>query len=296
MAKKKKETIVPIGRYIDPLTDIGFKKVFGSEPNKDLLIAFLNELFKGRKVIKDLAYNPQENNGPTRDYRKTIFDLTCTGADGETFIIEMQRAEQKYFTDRAVFYTSGKLHEQGSKGRKDWDYKLQEVYFIGLMDFNFDHTPTDKYLHRVRLAEEETGHTFYNKLGFIFIELPNFNLTEKQIKTDLERWMYVLRNMWKFQKIPVILHKKIFQKLFQISEVSNLKKEEYMLYEKSLMDKWDAYSVLKTAKDKGIEEGKAEVVRNLINKFGFNDEQAASAAEVTVGYVKKIRVSLKKKK
>lgn len=116
--------------------------------------------------------------------------------------------------------------------------------------------------------------------------------------------MYVLRNMWKFQKIPVILHKKVFQKLFQISEVANLKMEEYMLYEKNLMDKWDAYSVLKTAKDKGIEEGKAkgkaevkaEVVRNLINKFGFNDEQAASAAAVSVDYVKQIRALLKKKK
>ena len=215
-------------------------------------------------------------------------------------LLLLKCSERKYFTDRAVFYTSGKLHEQGPKGKKDWDFKLQEVYFIGLMDFNFDNTPAGKYLHRVRLAEEETGKNFYNKLGFIFIELPNFELTEKEIKTDLERWMYVLRHMWKIQKIPVILNKKIFQKLFQISEVANLKKEEYMQYEKSLMDKWDEYSVLKTAEErgeaKGKAEGKAEFVRNLINKFGFNDEQAASAADVTVDYVKQIRASLKKKK
>ena len=110
MTKMKKPPIIPIGRYIDPLTDFGFKRIFGSEPNKDLLIAFLNELFKGRKVIKDLVYNAQENNGPVKRYRKTIFDLTCTGGDGETFIIEMQRAEQKFFTDRAIFYTSSKLY------------------------------------------------------------------------------------------------------------------------------------------------------------------------------------------
>ncbi|GAB3416862.1 hypothetical protein GCM10027516_10140 [Niabella aquatica] len=143
------------------LTDFGFKKIFGSEPNKDLLIAFLNELFKGRKVIRDLVYNPQENSSPAKHYRKTIFDLTCTRADGATFIIEMQRAEQKFFTDRAVFYTSSKLYEQGPKGSKTWDFELKEVYFIGLMDFNFDNTAPDKYLHRVRLAEEKTGHAFY---------------------------------------------------------------------------------------------------------------------------------------
>ncbi len=329
----------PMGRFIDPLTDFGFKKIFGSEPNKDLLIAFLNELFKGRKVIKDLVYNQQENNGPVPHFRKTIFDLICTGADGETFIIEMQRAEQRFFIDRTIFYTSGKLHEQGQKGKGNWDFELKEVYFIALMDFNFENSSRDKYLHRVRLAEEETGQTFYNKLGFIFLELPNFNLEEVEIKTDFERWMYVLRNMAKMEKIPVILHKRIFQKLFHIAEIANLKKEEYMLYEKALLDKWTEYAVRKTAREKiriaeeqikaaekqikaaeekvkvteekartaekkgvekGIEKGAEqksyEVVENLIVKFGFNDEQAASAAGIPVVVVKKMRTALKKKK
>jgi len=294
----------PIGRFIDPLTDFGFKRIFGSEPNKDLLIAFLNELFKGRKIIKDLVYNQQENGGPAKHYRKTIFDLTCTGANGETFIIEMQRAEQHFFADRAVFYTASKLYEQGQKGQKDWNYELRAVYFIGLMDFNFDGSPPGKYLHRVRLAAEETHHAFYNKLGFIFLELPNFNLKEPEVKTGLERWLYILCNMKKMEKIPVFLHKQVFQKLFRISEVANLKREDYMLYQKSLMDKWDAYSVLKTAEEKGmekgiekgIEKGKAQFVTNLITKFSFTDEQAASAADVSVDFVKKVRTVLEKKK
>lgn len=150
--------IVPIGRYMDLLTDFGFKKVFGSEPNKDLLIAFLNELFKGRKVIRDLVYNLQEKGGPVKEYRKTVFDLTCTGADGETFIIEVQRARQQFFTDRAVFYTASKLYEQGPKGRKEWNFDLKEVYLIAVMDFSIEGSPPGQYLHRVRLAEEITGH------------------------------------------------------------------------------------------------------------------------------------------
>lgn len=180
-----KNTPPPIGRFIDPLTDFGFKRIFGSEPNKDLLIAFLNKLFKGRKVIRDLVYSPGENNGRVQYHRKTIFDLICTRADGETFIIEMQRADQKYFTDRAIYYTSGKLYEQGPKGKSNWNFKLKEVYFIGLMDFNFDNTAPGKYLHRVRLAEEESGQTFYDKLCFIFLALPNFNLDEKDL---LDKW------------------------------------------------------------------------------------------------------------
>lgn len=304
MQKTLKGIAPPMGRFIDPLTDFGFKRIFSSEPHKDLLIAFLNELFKGRKIIKDLVYNPQEKSGPAKHYRTTIFDLTCTGANGETFIIEMQKAEQKFFTDRAVFYTSSKLYEQGQKGSKDWNYELKEVYFIGLMDFCFDGTTPGKYMHWVRLAEEETGQTFYNKLGFIFLELPNFNIEEGEIRTDLERWLYVLCNMGKMEKNPVFLHKKIFQKLFQISEVANLKKEEYMLYEKSLMEKWDAYSVLKTAEEKGMEKGmekgikkgKEQFVKNLLASTGFGVAKIAALADVTEDFVKKIRMSLDKKK
>lgn len=304
MKNTQKNTAPPIGRYIDLLTDFGFKRTFGTEPNKDLLIAFLNELFKGRKVIRDLVYNPQENNGPAKHYRKTIFDLTCTGADGETFIIEMQRADQKYFADRAIYYTSGKLYEQGPKGERDWDFRLKEMYFIGLMDFNFDNTLPDKYLHWVRLMEEETGHVFYDKLGLIFLELPNFKLEERDIKTDFERWLYVLRNMGKLEKNPVILNKRIFQKLFKIAEVANLKKEEYMLYEKDLLDKWTEYSVLKTAEERGMEKGvekgreemQEQVVKNLIIELGLADQQVARITQTPVSFVKKIRASLKKKK
>ncbi|MCD2424153.1 Rpn family recombination-promoting nuclease/putative transposase [Niabella pedocola] len=296
MATMKTLSMAPIGRYIDPLTDFGFKKLFGSEPHKDLLIAFLNALFKGRKQICDLVYTPQENNGPAKHYRKTIFDLTCTGTNRETFIIEVQRANQKFFTDRAIFYTASRIHGQGPRGNKHWDFELKEVYFVGLMDFTVHNTPPGKYLHRIHLTEEETGEVFYNKLGFIFLELPNFNLEEKDVKTDLERWLYVLRNMAKLDKIPVILQKKIFQKLFKIAEVANLKAEEYMLYQKDVLNKWTEYSVLKTAEENGIAEGKAAVVANLIDKFGFTDTQAMHAADVSLDFVKKVRASLKKKK
>ncbi|SDC10332.1 Rpn family recombination-promoting nuclease/putative transposase [Niabella drilacis] len=292
--KNTKATIIPpIGRYLDPLTDFGFKKIFGSESNKDLLIAFLNELFMGHKIIRDLVYNPQENSAPAKHYRKTIFDLTCTGAGGETFIIEVQRAGQKFFTDRALFYTASKLYEQGPKGKKDWNFELKEVYLVAIMDFNFDDTIPGKYLHRVRLTEEETGHTFNNKLEFIFLELPNFSLKKEDIKTGLEHWLYILRNMGKLENIPVNLSEKVFYKLFEESEIANLKKEDFMLYQKDVLDRWTEYSVLKTAEDRGIEKAKREYIRNLIMKLGLTDEQIADVTEVSVGFVEKIRASLK---
>ncbi|MGJ7033104.1 Rpn family recombination-promoting nuclease/putative transposase [Niabella hirudinis] len=226
MATKKNTDLPPIGRYIDPLTDFGFKRIFGSETNKDLLIAFLNALFQGRKTIGDLVYNPQEDHGPAKHYRKAVFDITCTGTNGEIFIIEMQRVEQKFFKDRALFYAASQLREQGIKGSKHWDFELKEVFFIGIANFTFNDSMPGEWLHYIRLAETATSRVFYNKLELIFLELPNFDRSEGALKTELERWLYVLRNMGKIEEIPLTLRKGTFQQVFEIAEVANLKKEE----------------------------------------------------------------------
>jgi predicted transposase/invertase (TIGR01784 family) len=124
-----------VGKYIDPLVDFAFKKIFGSEPNKDLLIAFLNEIFKGRKYIVDLTYNKTEHPGDLKDEGAAIFDLLCTGDKGERFLIEVQRAKQEQFKQRALFYISRFISDLAPKGRRgSWGYNLPEIYFIALLE------------------------------------------------------------------------------------------------------------------------------------------------------------------
>ncbi len=295
--KTQQKPQIKIGKYIDPLSDFGFKRLFGSKPNKELLINFLNELFKGRKVITSLTYNKNERPGPRSKSRKTIFDLTCTGSDGEQFIIEVQWIRQQFFKDRAVYYSSRLIHDQAPQG-SHWDYSLKEVYFIGLMDFALDDSPTKKYLHRVHLGYEDSGRVFYKKLGFTFIEIPKFTKTEKELKTGMDKWLFILKNLSQLQKIPVILNSRIFSRLFEIAAVSNLTKEEYMKYEKDLMASWDEYAIkqtlLKEGREEGRIEGKTEEIKNLITKMGLTDAQAADVAEVSLDFVKKVRRKLKK--
>ena len=107
-----------IGTYIDPLSDYGFKRIFVSEPNKGLLIDFLNEIFQGRKVIKDLIYNKNEHEGPISSSRKVIYDLACTGENGKEFIIEVQRIRQQFFKDRSIYYSSRLISNQAPHGGK----------------------------------------------------------------------------------------------------------------------------------------------------------------------------------
>jgi predicted transposase/invertase (TIGR01784 family) len=275
-----------IGRFIDPMSDFGYKFLFSE--NKEMLISFLNALFQGKKQIIDLTYNDTEKRGPQKRYRGIRYDLTCTDQDGVQFILEMQRVKQDFFRDRAIYYTSSLIQEKGPKGKKNWDFQLPEVYFIGLMEFAFGDSLPDTWLHRGRIIDEDTGDLLYQKLGFVFIELSKFNKTEKELITDLDRWSFLLKNLGHLKKIPVSLMQGIFKRLFTITEVANLKKEQYMLYQRDLKAKWNEYANLTTARNEGLRE----VVKNLILANRFTIAEIANFASVTEDFVEKVKKTL----
>jgi len=251
-------------KFIDPLVDFAFKKIFCSEPNKDLLIAFLNGVFRGRKHITDLRYSKNEHPGDTDAEGGAIFDLLCIGDNGENFIIEVQRGKQEHFKQRTLFYTSRLISDQAPKGRRaDWGYNVTEVYLIAILeDFVLEDSPADSYIHDVSLCYNESGEIFNDQLGYTYIELRKFVKTAEELENDLDRWLYILKNMSSMDKIPAYLRKPIFEKLFNIAEYSNLTKEDRMLYDSSLKRKWDNKNVLdyaiKEAKNEGIIEGESK--------------------------------------
>lgn len=199
-----------IGRFIDPLTDWGFRHLFGQEPNKEILIAFLNDLFQGEKHIVDLEYAPNEHDGDEEEHKRVIFDLHCRGDNGEYFVVEMQRARQDFFKDRALYYASRLIQRQLKKGRGSHGYHLEEVYLIGILDFSMETGKQDRYFHDIALVEKTSGTVFYNKLGFKFLELPNFVKQEGDLFTDADKWMYLLKHMSTLNEVPKFLDKRVF--------------------------------------------------------------------------------------
>ena len=254
--------------YIDPTTDYGFKRIFGSEVNKDLLIAFLNGLFRGRKVILDLRYNKNEHVGDTQSDGNVIFDLSCTATNGEQFIIEVQRTHQRHLKRRMLYYASKLIADQAPKGdRKAWAYAISEVYVIALLErFNLPgEEDSPDFLHDVCLCKRESGKIFYEHLGFIYIELTKFVKEEAELASDLDRWLYVLKNMTRMNKLPVYFRKPVFKKLFKIAQYSTLNKEEQEMYNRSLRNKWDLYAIretqlfeMKEAREQGLAEGETK--------------------------------------
>ena len=251
-------------RYVNPYTDFGFKKLFGTEMNKDLLISFLNALLSGsEKEIKDVQFLNGENLGESYGDRRSVFDVYCIAKDESRFIVEMQKAEQAYFKDRSVYYVTTPIRQQAPKG--EWDYRLDDVYTVGILNFEFPHGeyPADSFRHEIKLKDVEDNHVFYEKLTFIYLEMPKFTKTEDELETMFDKWMFVLHNLYCLLERPKALQDRIFQKLFEQAEIARYSETERRQYEESKKVFWDNYSVMKTATEKGIRKGVLEIAHKM---------------------------------
>jgi len=261
-------------RFINPFTDFGFKKIFGEEPNKDLLIDFLNELLREQNVsIKDLTYKKTEHLGRTDMDRNVVFDLYCENEFGEKFIVEMQKAKQSFFKDRSVFYSTFPIQEQGVKG-SNWNFQLKAVFAVGILDFTFDNQDDkDKpIVSHVQLIDKKTCKVFYDKLTYIFVQMPNFNKEIDELETHLDKWLFVLKNMHRFDRIPEKIKEKIFERVFKIAEYHKMSKEEQLAYEDSLKYYRDLKNSLDTAEQDGFLRAQKQYQGELDKVLAQQDE------------------------
>lgn len=250
-------------RYISLLTDFGFKRIFGTSPNKDLLINFLNSIFDGTQVITDVKYLNSEHVGDVYAERKAIFDVYCENEQGEKFIVEMQNAYQKHFKDRSLFYSTFPIREQAPKG-SEWNFKLDRVYAVALLNFDLEEPAFDQegINHDVGLLDVKTHKVFNDKLSFKYVEISKFNKTEDELVTLYDKWLYVLKNLSRLDNQPVALQEKVFTKLFTEAEIATFTPTELKEYEDSLK----AYRDVKNSIDTALERGRAEGLEEGIQK------------------------------
>lgn len=246
-------------RYISLLTDFGFKRIFGTKPNKDLLIDFLNSLFDGEQVVKNVTFLNSEHVGDVRTDRKAIFDVYCENEKGEKFIVEMQNASQKYFKDRSLYYATFPIREQAQKGEV-WNYELKHVYVVALL--NYDMTDSafaqDTINHDIGLLDKQTHKVFNDKLTFKYVEIAKFNKSIEELKTNYDKWIYVLQNLSRLDRQPRYLQTEVFSRLFNQAEIARFSKTELREYEDSLKAYRDMKNSLDNAEEKGIAKGLAK--------------------------------------
>lgn len=233
-------------RYINPFTDFGFKKLFGEEAHKDLLIDFLNALLPPKHHIRNLEYTKNEAAGETLFDRKAVFDISCTGENDERFIVELQKAKQNFFKDRSVFYSTFPIREQAERGEK-WNFELAAVYCIGILDFVFEEDRHNAdYLHFVQLKNQHNA-VFYDKLTFIYLEMPKFTKTEAELISQTDKWLYFIKHVSSLEGIPAKLQETIFEEAFKTAEIAQFNPAQMKEYETSLKYYRDLQNVMDTA-------------------------------------------------
>lgn len=275
-------------KYINPFTDFGFKKIFGEEANKDLLIDFLNGLLD--ENIQTLTFLKTEQLGATPVDRKAVFDLYCQNERGERFIVELQKARQKYFKERSLYYATFALQEQAVAG--EWTFELNSVYSISIMDFVFDEHRENqqKFRHDVRLVETETNEVFNTKLSFVYLEMPKFQKTEDELETRFDKWMFVIKNLARVQNVPNRLQERIFDRLFEVAEIAKYNPQERMRYQDSIKYYRDIKNVIDTAVEQGLQEGLEKGLQEGIEQ-GIEMGLQQGIEQTTLNFAKKLKDS-----
>ncbi len=276
-----------VEKYINPFTDYGFKRLFGEDPSKELLLDFLNELLKHEQgTITSLTYLKTDRLGSSSEDRKAVFDLYCENEKGEKFIVELQKTKQKFFKDRTVYYSTFPIREQAKRG-SDWNFELKAVYTVAILDFIFeeDKHETEKYRYDVKLTDIDTCKIFYDKLTFIYLEMPKFNKSVKSLETKFDKWMYVIRNLNKLDRIPDELREGIFEKLFEVAEIAKFTPQEVDAYEDSLK----IYRDLKNSFDTAIEEKALKIAKNLLAS-GVPIEIISTSTELSLEQIEQLKI------
>jgi predicted transposase/invertase (TIGR01784 family) len=239
-------------KYIDPFTDFGFKHLFGNEDNKKFLISFLNDLLDIEYPIVDITYRSLEKLGLNIIDRRAIFDVYCTDTKNNKFIVELQRSKQKYFKDRSIYYTTFPIQEQSKRG--DWDYSLKKVFFVGILEFNMNEE--EDYLTKVKLCDTKTKDIFYDKLEYIYIEMPKFKKNENELSNHLEHWLYFFKNLADLTHVPqVFKDDKVINEAFDIAQFLALSSDEQFAYQQDLKTRLDNKVCLDYAMEQGFEKG-----------------------------------------
>ena len=256
-------------KYFNPYTDFGFKKLFGEEGSKDLLQDFLNQLLPLHHQIAELTFKNPEKIASTSKERKAIYDIYCKTAQGEQFIVEMQKAKVNFFKDRALFYSTFPIKDQAKKGV--WNFELKPVYFIAILNFHYDEEEERQKFLRAVCLKDQDGDIFYDKFHFKFLQMPLFTKQEHELETHFDKWVYFLKNLENFDHIPDILNEPIFKKGFEIAELSHLTPRQYDAYLKSLVEYSEVQNVRDTSfgdgekigMEKGKIEGKIEAIKTV---------------------------------
>ena len=281
--------------FLDPTSDMAFKKLFGNTAHTAILIDILNAVLErklGEKIV-DLVFNDPYNTRETVRSKLSIVDVRCTDERGNQYIIEVQVEKQSDYAARAQYYSSLALSRQLSKTEQY--AQLVPVIFVGILEFNL--FETDEYNSHHYILDNKTYVHELKHLEFHFIELKKFTKQLDQLVTLLDKWIYFLKNADSLHAIPdTFKHEPVLQEAFTVVEQGNWSKKELDQYDAYLDSIRSAESILETAHNEGVVKGKLEgkieeksiITKNLL-AAGISQEIIIKTTGLTIQQIEKIK-------
>ena len=269
-------------KYVNLLSNSGFKAVFGDRNNNDVVMSVINMLLPEGKRVTEIEYAPTEHQGQLEMNKEFRYDFMCRGDDGSFFIVEVQSNPEKFWFKRCVSYASRVYDRQNKRGE---EYNVPPVYLIGLMGIDVKHDNPelwrDRFLSEYTFREKLTGELQDDTIFIIFAELRRFSKSLSECKDDLEKMLYIIKNSWQLQTQPVELQDEFFTRLFQACDIPRFDEAKRIQYEKDMFDERRYNGEINAARKEGREEGRLELCRNLLSQ-GVQKDQVALAAGLSI--------------
>ena len=279
--------MVQNAKYINPLTDFGFKKIFG---NEDIMREFLNDIIEPKSPIIKVTFLDKEMPPETKYERGIIYDMRCLLDSGEEVIVEMQNRGQDYFKDRICYYMARAISSQGERGKEDWKFEIHAVYGVFFMNFHLNdkaaETEPRHDIRHVALTDIDTHNIFSDKLQMWLIELPRYRkMSETDCKTNKDYWLYNLTHLETMNTaVPFQAQKPIFHKLENIADMAQLTREERDYYHVSLDAFRTNLAVMDHERNEGRAEGRAEGEKNAQLKMAIEMKKDGMPAALISKY------------
>ncbi|MEO5349894.1 MAG: Rpn family recombination-promoting nuclease/putative transposase [Magnetococcus sp. YQC-3] len=241
-------------KFIDPRIDFAFKKIFGSESAKELLVSFLESLLQleGDRCIAELTILDPCQAPKIREMKYSILDVKCRDQRGVSYIVEMQIQKVAAFLKR-IQYNAAKAYTHQIERGEEYP-KLNQVIAITITDFilfdNFDHC-----VSRHESRETVTGHAYLQEIMHLFVELPKFVKSLEELDDILDKWLYFIKHAGSLQEVPEKLSAAPFRHAFAMAMLANMTREELEMYDKAGIAITDARGAIELARAEAFREG-----------------------------------------
>lgn len=268
-------------KFVDIKNDVAFRKIFGNDLRKEVLISFLNAVLlleNDRKIIAVEILTPYQL--PTlKGGKVTILDVKAKDQSNKNYIVEMQVAELEGFDKMVLYYASKSYSSQIDRG--DLYEKLNPTFFIGILDFEV--TQNQNYISRHKITDIVTGENFIKDIEFNFIELPKFNKKETELISIIDQWVYFIKNAEDLEVIPESVTDQGLKHAYEDADKHNWTKEELEAYDYVLMREQDDRGRLSFAQTKV----QKEIALKLISR-GDELEEISNITGLSVEQIKQL--------